>query len=109
MASEPAKGDEEQKRPKKAVKEKGRKIGEGHAAGMLRQGLAELRNAFNPSKESVAAETDLGLYGAATQGEIAQARDHGEETSLGQIKAEADRKAQEQRKEGPSKSQGMER
>jgi hypothetical protein len=108
MASEPAKGDEEQQRPKKAVKEKGPKIGEGHLAAMGRLGLTELRNAFNPSRESVA-DSEVGLYGTATQGEIAQARDHGEETSLGQIKADADRKAQEQQKESPSKSQGMER
>ena len=37
------------------------KIGEGHAAAMGRLGLAELRNAFNPSKESVA-DRDMGLY-----------------------------------------------
>jgi hypothetical protein len=41
---------------------------------MARLGLKELRNAFNPSRESVA-DTELGLYGTATQGEIAQARD----------------------------------
>ena len=31
-----------------------RKIGEGHAAAMFRLGLKELRNALNPSRESVA-------------------------------------------------------
>lgn len=50
-----------------------RKIGEGHFAAWLRLGLKELRNAFNPSRESVA-DTEIGLYGTATQGEIAQAR-----------------------------------
>jgi hypothetical protein len=50
-----------------------RKIGEGHAAAMVRLGLKELRNAFNPSRESVA-DTEIGLYGTATQGEIAEAR-----------------------------------
>jgi len=50
-----------------------RKIGEGHGAAMFRLGLRELRNAFNPSRESVA-DTEVGLYGTQTQGEIAQAR-----------------------------------
>lgn len=49
------------------------KIGEGHAAAMGRLGLAELRNAFNPSRESVA-DKDMGLFGQATQAEIANAR-----------------------------------
>ena len=51
-----------------------RKIGEGHLAAMARLGLKELRNALNPSRESVA-DSEIGLYGTATQGEIAQARD----------------------------------
>lgn len=50
-----------------------RKIGEGHAAAMFRLGLKELRNAINPSRESVA-DHELGLYGTETQGEIAKAR-----------------------------------
>src|SRR6516162_571862 len=50
-----------------------RKIGAGHAEAMLRLGLKELRNAVNPSRESVA-DTEIGLYGSLTQGEIAQAR-----------------------------------
>ena len=50
-----------------------RKIGEGHAAAMLRLGLKELRNAFNPSPQSVA-DTEIGLFGTLTQGEIAEAR-----------------------------------
>ena len=50
-----------------------RKIGEGHAAAMGRLGLKELRNAFNPSRESVA-DQEIGLYGTLTQGEIAEAR-----------------------------------
>jgi hypothetical protein len=49
------------------------KIGAGHAAAMARLGLKELRNAFNPSRESVA-DSEIGLYGTLTQGEIAQAR-----------------------------------
>jgi len=51
----------------------GRKIGEGHLAAMGRLGLKELRNALNPSRESVA-DTEIGLVGTLTQGEIAEAR-----------------------------------
>jgi hypothetical protein len=50
-----------------------RKIGAGHAQAMLRLGLKELRNAFTPSRESVA-DNEIGLYGTQTQGEIAEAR-----------------------------------
>ena len=50
-----------------------RKIGEGHAAAMFRLGLKELRNALNPSRESVA-DQEIGLVGTLTQGEIADAR-----------------------------------
>jgi hypothetical protein len=49
------------------------KVGEGHLSAMARLGLKELRNAATPSRESVA-DTEIGLYGTATQGEIAQAR-----------------------------------
>lgn len=51
-----------------------RKIGEGHLAAMGRLGLKELRNAINPSRESVA-DQEIGIYGSLTQGEIADARD----------------------------------
>src|SRR5260370_149830 len=50
-----------------------RKIGDGHFAAMARLGLKELRNAANPSRESVA-DNEIGLYGTLTQGEIAEAR-----------------------------------
>ena len=50
-----------------------RKFGEGHVAAMGRLGLKELRNALNPSRESVA-DQEIGLYGTQTQGEIAKAR-----------------------------------
>ena len=50
------------------------KFGEGHAAAMFRLGLKELRNVFNPSRES-AADQEIGIYGTLTQGEIADARD----------------------------------
>jgi hypothetical protein len=49
------------------------KFGAGHVAAMGRLGLAELRNAANPSRDSVA-DKDVGLYGSQTQGEIAAAR-----------------------------------
>jgi hypothetical protein len=51
----------------------GRKIGEGHAGAMFRLGLKELRNALNPSRESVA-DNEIGVFGTQTQGEIAKAR-----------------------------------
>jgi hypothetical protein len=50
-----------------------RKIGAGHAAAMGRLGLKELRNLANPSRESMA-DSEIGLYGTQTQGEIAEAR-----------------------------------
>ena len=50
-----------------------RKIGEGHAGAMLRQGLRELRAAMYPGS-NVAQATEYGMYGTATQGEIAEAR-----------------------------------
>jgi hypothetical protein len=50
-----------------------RKIGAGHVEAMARLGLKELRNAINPSRESVA-DNEIGLYGTMTQGEIAEAR-----------------------------------
>jgi hypothetical protein len=76
------------------------KIGEGHAAAMGRLGLAELRNAFNPSRESVA-DRDMGLFGLATQGEIAQARNgpgdgpEQESLSMDQLRSDAREKGQE--------------
>jgi hypothetical protein len=50
-----------------------RKIGEGHMEAMGRLGWKELRNAVTPGRESVA-DTEIGLFGTATQGEIAQDR-----------------------------------
>ena len=92
------------------------KIGEGHAAAMGRLGLAELRNAFNPSKESVA-DRDMGLYGQATQGEIANARsgpgDGPEQESLtmDDLRAAAQEKVQENERgrDGPEQDRQMER
>ena len=92
------------------------KIGEGHAAAMGRLGLAELRNAFNPSRESVA-DKDMGLYGSATQGEIATARKgpgegpEQESFCMDDLKAAAKEKANEneQGKDGPDQDRGVER
>lgn len=50
------------------------KIGAGHASAMARLGLRELRNSMNPSRESVA-DTEMGLYGTRTPGEVADIRD----------------------------------
>ena len=49
------------------------KIGEGHAAAMLRQGLRELRAAVYP-ESNVAQTPEYGLYGTLTPGEIADDR-----------------------------------
>jgi hypothetical protein len=96
------------------------KIGEGHAAAMARLGLKELRNAFNPSRES-AADQEMGLYGTQTQGEIANARKGAgegpeqEAMSMDKLRAEAEEraKANEQEKGGPAqerdRDQGRER
>lgn len=45
---------------------------------MLRLGFREIRNAMNPSRKSVA-DTEIGLYGTKTQGEIAESREPGKE------------------------------
>jgi hypothetical protein len=95
-----------------------RKIGEGHAAAMGRLGLKELRNAFNPSRESVA-DQEIGLYGTLTQGEIADARGgpgHGPEQessratlSLDDLRAYAKELSQaEDRSREQGKEQGRE-
>ena len=92
------------------------KIGEGTLAAMGRLGLAELRNAANPSPQSVA-DKEIGLYGTATQGEIAQARAPAEpETpqenltidSLRHTAREPDREAGRERT-GPEPDRGPER
>jgi hypothetical protein len=50
-----------------------RKIGDGHASAMFRQGLRELRGALYPDS-NVAQPSELGLYGTLTPGEIGEAR-----------------------------------
>lgn len=45
------------------------KFGAGHASAMVRLGFRELRNAANPSRESIA-DTEMGLYGSATPQEV---------------------------------------
>jgi hypothetical protein len=95
-----------------------RKIGEGHLAAMGRLGLKELRNALNPSRESVA-DTEIGLVGTATQGEIANARGgpgQGQEqetsrgaSSLDDLRAQAKELSQsEDRSREQGKEQGKE-
>jgi hypothetical protein len=91
------------------------KIGEGHAAAMLRLGLKELRNAANPSRESVA-DTEIGIYGTATQGEIAQARGGAgegpeqEALTMNGLRAEAEATKQQEQEQGMERDRGeMER
>lgn len=92
------------------------KIGEGHAAAMGRLGLAELRNAVNPSRESVA-DKEVGLYGTATQGEIAEARGgpgqgREQESTLDDLKSFAAEKQKEaeqkMEKAGQEQDRGLE-
>jgi hypothetical protein len=98
-----------------------RKWGEGHLAAMARLGLKELRNAANPSRESIA-DSEIGLYGSLTQGEIAQARSGPgsgpEEESpqadmtLDQLRELAKEKSEEQERgkdRGQEQDRGMER
>lgn len=49
------------------------KIGAGHLSAMGRLGFRELRNAANPSRESIA-DTEMGLYGTKTPGEVSEER-----------------------------------
>lgn len=98
-----------------------RKIGAGHAEAMARLGLKELRNAFNPSRESVA-DHEIGLYGTQTQGEIAEARggpgqgpeqESAENLSLEDLRKDADKRGRDDdRDRGDDRSQdrdGMDR
>lgn len=95
-----------------------RKIGEGHAGAMFRLGLKELRNALNPSRESVA-DQEIGVYGTLTQGEIADARggpgqgpeqeSAGKTVSLDDVRAYAKELSQaEDRSRQQGKEQGKE-
>jgi hypothetical protein len=59
--------------------ESNRKLGETALAGYFRQGLAELRAAMPYADSNIAQPTDYGMWGMATQGEVAQAR---QETSI---------------------------
>jgi len=89
------------------------KFGEGHVAAMGRLGLKELRNAFTPSRESVA-DTEIGLYGTQTQGEIASARQGAgegpeqESMSMNDLRSAGLEKAQggNQGKDGPEQDSG---
>lgn len=91
------------------------KIGEGHADAMLRLGLKELRNAFNPSRDSVAGD-EMGIYGTATQGEIANARDGAgdgpeqESASLDDVRSAAreQERQNQQGQDGPEQDRGLE-
>lgn len=50
-----------------------RKIGAGHGSAMFRQGLRELRGALYPDS-NVAQQTEYGMFGTQTPGEVAEAR-----------------------------------
>jgi hypothetical protein len=94
-----------------------RKFGVGHVAAMARLGLKELRNAANPSRESVA-DAEVGLYGSLTQGEIAEARGgpgHGPEQestgkmmSLEELRQDAEKRGRDDDR-GKGDDRGQER
>jgi len=91
------------------------KIGEGTLEAMGRLGLKELRNAFNPSRDSIA-DSEIGMYGTATQGEIANARSGAgegpeqESLTMSDMRGAAQDQSREndQGKDGPDHSRGME-
>ena len=69
----------------------------GSLVAFARLGLKELRNVINPSRESVA-DSEIGMYGTQTQGEIAQARagpGHGPEEEESQQKTTPEQMRQE--------------
>ncbi len=94
------------------------KIGDGHLAAMGPLELKELRNAINPSKDSVA-DSEIGMYGTATQGEIANARSGAgdgpeqESMTMNDLRSAAQEQAKENENQrgmdGPDQSRGMER
>jgi hypothetical protein len=89
----------------------GPRFGDGHVAAMGRLGFQELRNAINPSRESVAG-TELGLFGTQTQGEIADNRKSVD--TMDGLRSAAMEKQQDMQKgmDGPERNgpdRGMER
>jgi hypothetical protein len=50
------------------------KMGTGHASAFFRQGLRELRSAFYPESNVAQQQSEYGLYGTRTPGEIAESR-----------------------------------
>lgn len=69
--------------------DKARKIGEGHAKAMGRQGLKELRASLY-SESNVAQQPEYGLYGTKTQGEIADERGGKEHSRDGEQSRDSD-------------------
>ncbi len=68
------------------------RIGDGHAAAMARLGLRELRGALYPHSD-VAQQTEYGLYGTRTPGEVAEARRSGEGKDLEEVVPEQSEKS----------------
>lgn len=90
------------------------KIGAGHAGGMFRKGLEEVRAVAYFSESNIAQPSNYGLFGTQTPGEVAEARrgderDVEEEPQQGSIVAQCLRQA-ERRGEGREReSKGIER
>ncbi len=89
-----------------------RKIGDGHLGAMARLGLKELRNSLTPSQGSVA-DSEIGLYGTLTQGEIAEARGGPgqgaeQEAPVGKLSLEALRGDTQQQRQDDERGPGHE-
>jgi hypothetical protein len=89
-----------------------RKIGEGHAQAMLRQGLKELQAAVYPDS-NVAREAEVGTFGHPGQGEIAADRRPDAQPSIldkhaGDARAYAESQARTARDRGGSESPSKE-
>lgn len=81
-----------------------RKIGEGHAQAMLRQGLKELQSAMYTGS-NVARDAEPGTFGSPTQGEIAAGRRPDQSPSILDTHTQ---NAKAQRDQGHMRSDGPE-
>ena len=83
------------------------KIGSGHARGMLKQGLSELRAAFYPGS-NIAQPPEYGIFGKETPGEVSSSREalgpDEEPSVLGEREQAAEAKRDEQAKSEHDKS-----
>lgn len=94
------------------------KIGEGHFSAMWRLGMREARELGNPGGNMVQ-QSEYGLYGTKTPGEVEKARrgderDHDEETKSGsmlddKLQQAKDRESERDDKDRDDRDRGLER